>query len=292
VEYRVSIAGRNLKDLRIILPERREVFPEAEGPDKKAAVKEGPSGEGDPARHVPLYRINSARREEHSENDLSRVTVVMNISCFRTGTYSLPEIEILDAQNVRTGYKIPAITVAETNREGRLQEIEAPLEGEGNYTRLALLLLAAACLTLAGFFGFRYWRKRRENRAPQAVVLSPLEAFMRDAASLNGPDLIREGRAEEYILGISAVFRRFLSALYGLDAAEMTTEEIRSGLSAIFRSRNIPQRLDDVMAPFNLWDLAKFAEFMPSRETLVAVHDDIITLARRLAGESERQDGI
>jgi hypothetical protein len=46
------------------------------------------------------------------------------------------------------------------------------------------------------------------------------------------------------------------------------------------------------MDSFNLWDLAKFAEFMPSRETLIASHDGIITLARRLAGEAESHDGI
>ena len=293
VEYRVSIAGRDLKDLQILLPESREIYPEKNAAETEKAKEAKPEKENaaiddDAAKAVPLCIINSAKKEDHSEKDISYLTVVMSLTYYRTGTYSLPEIDILDAQKTRVGYKVPSITISEFNKEGKFQEIEPPMELGGNWHRLMLLILGVIVLTVAAVFLTRYIMKRRaEKKVP--VPESPLESFLKEVDKMRGPEMIRENKIEEYTVAISAAFRRFLSGYYGFDATEMTTEEIRRKLMQVLRVHGRQARLEEIIGRFNLWDLAKFAEFMPSQETLLRIHEETVGTARSLA--EEVQDG-
>ena len=86
---------------------------------------------------------------------------------------------------------------------------------------------------------------------------------------LKGEKLIEKEKTEEYIVGVSTVFRRYISGLLDFDAMEMTTDEVNRALKKIARHRPVASFHDDIMAAFNLWDLSKFAEFTPSKEVLM-----------------------
>ncbi len=284
--YRVTIAGKGLSGITFVPPEKREVYPEK----KKVQAsqrKEGEEGEAgeDPAQYVPIYVIHTIKKDDRSDRTMTDITVTMQISFYRPGTWQLPDVEIKGADGVSIGYKVPSVTVGAVNEKGEFQEIEPPLALGGNWWRLVILILVAAVLAVAGFFAWRYMRKMLEARRAAPVIVPPIDIFMKEIEHFNGDRLIDEGRIDEFVFGISLIFRKFLSLQFSFDAAEMTTHEIQRKIKKVF-PRNIHDAYaGQIMDAFNLWDLSKFAEFTPTPELLHASLGRTVDLAKTIAGE-------
>lgn len=282
LEYRVNVTGEDLKDIEIVLPDKRELYPEPETIVKKKDSDEDPE-EDDPSIHVPVYVIHNARKEDRSEKSMDSFTVVLQMSYYRPGKYSLPEIEIFDRDKIKIGYRIPEIEVKGLNEKGELQDIEAPLDLGGNYYRVIFLILGVAAFTALSIFLYKYLKKRREELMNAPVVVPPIEIFLKDIEGLDGRSLINQGKIEKYVFGISMIFRKFISALLSIDATEMTTEEIRLALKNVIPVVAYKKYEEDIMKSFQLLDLAKFAEFMPSEEILFSNLELMIRLAKNLS---------
>jgi len=278
--YRIVIAGPGLKGVAVSPPQQREFIPEEAQP--KASSD---SGEDDASRLIPLYIIHSIKKEDRSSPDRADISVTMSISFYRPGKYRLPEIEIKGKDGIVIGYKVPEVEIAAVNPKGEFMEIEDPLSLGGNYWRLAFLLLGAALIGASAFFAWRYARRKLSRAPREEPALPPIDLFMKGIENLEGERLIEEGRVEEYVFGISMLFRRFLSLQFGFDATEMTTHEIERQVRRIFPRALFDRRYEELMRILTLWDLSKFAEFMPTREALAENLRATVNLARRLAEE-------
>ncbi|MBN1533119.1 MAG: hypothetical protein JXA20_10690 [Spirochaetes bacterium] len=287
LEYRVNIAGKNIGGVNILLPERRVAYPEK----GKAAVPAAPPGgepeEEDPGESVPLYIIHKAVKDDRSEKEITDITVILQMSYYRPGRHTLPEVEIRDTDKAAIGYKVPEITIKSLNEKGEFQEIEPPLRLSGNYTRLILLIAGLIVLAVAGVFLYRRIRRVMEERRAAIPAVPPIELFWKEMAGLDPRGLIAGGAVEEYVFGISMVFRRFLSRQYRFDAVEMTSDEILSAMKRILHRERLKRYADDIGKCFNLWDLSKFAEFSPTAETLTMN----LELLEKLAETMARDEG-
>ncbi len=283
IEYRISITGRGALNVKIDLPDEKTFFPK---PDKKKKSKTESKDE-DPSLFVPLYQIHKARKDNLSKDNTEYLSVVMEISYYRPGTYNLPEIDFTGTDGIKIGYKIPTVTIEETNKEGNLQAIEPPLDLGGNYYRLIAIIAGTVLLTLAGVFLYRYIKKRREMKINDIPPVPPIELFRKELSETDCRKMIEENRVEEYVVRISTVFRSFLSRQFDIDAAEMTTDELSTKLPAVLKVRNLENKSGEIIRCFNLWDLSKFAEFTPSREVLLANLNATTGLAERLSSDSE-----
>ncbi len=289
IQYRIVIAGKNIKGLKIRLPERREYFPEREYAGKKGE-KVDRGGSADIITLIPLYIIHNAKRNESSDGEITSIVIILEMAYYRTGRYYLPELNILDSEEVRIGYKIPEVTVKAVNERGEFQDIEPPLELSGNYTRLIILgalLLIAAVVVL---FAIRYLQRRGRERAEVVVMTPPIDIFMNEIGSLVDKKLIEAERYEEFVIGISYIFRKFLSAQYGFDAMEMTVSEIMRSLEERLTSPGFQGHRSEAARILDLWDLTKFAEFIPSREALNSNLESTVKLARRLSSGGRFSD--
>ena len=267
LDYRVTIAGKGLSGVTIVPPEKREVYPEK----KKVQApprKEGEEGQADedPAQYVPLYVIHTVKKDDRSDKTMTDITVTMQMSFYRPGTWQLPDVEIRGADGIAIGYKAPTVKVGAVNEKGEYQEIEPPLNLGGNWWRLVILILVLAVLAVAGFFACRYIRKILEERRAAPVIVPPIDIFIKEIEQFNGDWLIDEGKIEEFVFGISLIFRKFLSLQFHFDAAEMTTYEIEKKIRKVFPKSIHDAFAGQIMDGFNLWDLSKFAEFTPSPE--------------------------
>lgn len=278
LSYRVNIAGKGLGAIGIVPPEQREYFP----PVKKEEKKTGGDDAEDPAQYVPLYVIHTIKKYDRSDKTMTDITVTVQISFYRPGKYALPEIDIKGSDGVAIGYKIPEIEVKAVNEKGELQEIEQPLDLGGNYTRLIILCVATTVAAVAGFFLYRYLKKLYDQKKAAPVIIPPIEIFMEEIYQLGGDRLIEEGRIEEFVFGISLIFRKFLSLQFRFDAAEMTSYEIEKKIRKIFPGSLQFRYSDTIMESLNLWDLSKFAEFAPSKEILRGNLERIIALAKNI----------
>lgn len=286
LEYRVTIAGKGLSGISIAPPEKREVYPPEAARDSPTPVKEGGEGEKeDPARYVPLYVIHSIKKDDRSDKAMTDITVKMQVSFYRPGTWSLPDIDIKGADGVAIGYKVPTVTVAAVNDKGDFQEIEPPLALGGNWWRLAILILVLAVLAAAGLVAWRYINPVLDKRRKAPAVVPPIDIFLREIEQFNGDRLIEEDRIEDFVFGISLIFRKFLSLQFRFDAAEMTTYEIENKIKKIFPGHIHEAYAGQIIDLFNLWDLSKFAEFTPTKELLHGSLGKTMDLARKISGD-------
>jgi hypothetical protein len=272
--YSLSIAGKDLEGVKIVLPENGEYYSNLSSDDQKAAVKKQ---EDDKA--VPLYIYTCCKRRV-GIRWFRQITVRVNLSCYRTGVHQLPEIKITDSDEVKIGYSIPVVTIEELNKEGQPEDIEPPIELSGNYTRLVIILLAVITAAVAGFFIYRYFRNRKKIETIPEVKQSPLEFFMNEIERLKLSECVNEGRVNEYVFGISITFRRFLSMEFGFDAAEMTTGEISAVIKKYLKHGS--GYAEEAVSIMEAWDLSKFAEFTLSKELLLINFKNTINAAERL----------
>ena len=271
IEYKVSITGESLKDVKIVVPEKQEVFPSKEEDETKTK---------DVDSIVPIYIIDSVKKNDSSDDKKQTITITMTISFYRVGSWFLPEIDITGDDGIKAGYNIPTVSITALNPNFEFQEAEAPLDAKRNYFRLAILIIAILALA---FFIVRWLLKREKKPVVETIDEKPIDVFMRELDLLNGPTLIEQGKIDEYTFGVSEIFRRFLSSRFSFDAAEMTSSELQRYMDKILRTPKYMEIINDVADLLNLWDLAKFAEFMPAKETMLQSHEKIIKTAKRLA---------
>ncbi|MCP4138228.1 MAG: hypothetical protein GY754_45115 [bacterium] len=301
LEYRVSIAGEKVSEIEVLPPVKREVYPDiAEIPNLFEKKNEEEKPEEKPGKEVPLYIIHSVKKEDNSHESLKYITVIMSVSYYRPGIYSLPEVDIFeleedlsedskDKEKIKTkvGYEVPVVEIAPVSKEKepQLQAIEPPLDLGGNYYRVAWIVIGTILLTLLGVLLYFYIKKKREERANAPVYIPPIELFIADIEKFGGEALITEGKIEEYVVGISMIFRRYLSALLSIDATEMTSHEINRVLTKVLRRDIYTRYSEEIDRCFQLWDLSKFAEFTPSEEILLDNYEKTQKMAKNLSDD-------
>jgi len=279
--YAITLKGSGLEAIKSILPEVRDYYPEAETAAGPAVKGRDGKTEETLKEPVPLYRVKSALRETGPDGSVS-IKVVMTY--LRTGTYTLPEVKITGDDGLAIGYRVPSVTIIETNKEGKFEEIEGPIEPPSDYKAILftmlLILLLCAIAVAAGYFLYNYIKKRRVKAVPE-IQVSPYEQFLIDLKGMKPEGLIDSGDVRQYAFDMSITFRRFISARFGFDAAEMTTDEIRRSLKRFMPPVLYREHGDEIMRCMDLWDISKFAEFTPSAEML---HENL----RSVKGAAEK----
>lgn len=264
--YTVTVHGTGLEKLKIVLPETKSYFP---GPaDKK---KKSPDKSKDDENIPPLYTVKAAELVPGRDADSETLAAKLIIIYMKPGTYTLPEIKITGEDGVPIGYRLQSVTVIETNPEGAFEEIEGPLEPATDYTRMALIAAAAiAVIALSAAAGIYLYRRWKKNKVAGGTVpdLPPYMQFLAELESFNPEECIAQGRIKEYVFGMSIAFRHLLSAQFGFDAAEMTTDEIRSGLKKFMPADLYSAHAADIISSMDFWDISKFAAFTPSAEMM------------------------
>lgn len=124
-----------------------------------------------------------------------------------------------------------------------------------------LLALGIALLALLGWFYYQSRKKKkplikltlRQPRPPHVIALEQLEA-------LKSEKIWQKGQVKEYYSRLTDILREYFSARFGVNAAEMTSDEIMMAMKD-----HLPdaQRLKDLGKILQLSDMAKFAKARP-----------------------------
>ncbi len=288
--YTLSISGIDPASIRITLPEKKVVYPDknesAESDSKKNKNKPG-EGENSPDEFVPLYIINSATRDDSGPGGEKQVNIKIQLSYYRPGIYVLPEIKIAGSDGVTISYRIPSVTIEESNKEGKLEDIEPPVSLSGNYTRIIWLIAAVLLAIAAAAAVYYYLKKRKKPAEPEAPPVPPIEIFLSEVESLKLRELIDQGKVNEYVFGISIIFRRYLSSMLMFDAAEMTTDEIASRIKRYMPGEMYQICGEMILSNMRLWDFSKFAEFAPSTELLLDNLEATVSTAKKISAMTE-----
>ncbi len=124
-----------------------------------------------------------------------------------------------------------------------------------------LLGLGIALLSLLGWFYYQSRKKKRplikltlrQPKPAHVLALEQLEA-------LKSEQVWQKGQIKEYYSRLTDILREYFEARFGVNAAEMTSDEI---ISAMKNHLSDAQRLKDLQKILNLSDMAKFAKARP-----------------------------
>lgn len=276
LNYSIAISGTGSGDYDLLIPSEKAFFPDKTENDSKGEI------------HVPLYVIGDASRKESGIGDSSVSEVKVEITYYRTGEYTLPLFKIIDKSGNEYSYNAPEVIIESINKEAAFDDIESPLSLSGNYTRLYILIFVILISIILIYFLIKFFRNKRANNNKEEIpVLSPIELFMNGLKNIDAPKLISEGNVKEYVFSLSILFRKYISALYKFDAAEMTTEEITRILALVMPKYYYRQYNSEIIDIMNFWDLSKFAEFAPSNELLLNNYNSTVTIAQKLSPHKE-----
>lgn len=102
-----------------------------------------------------------------------------------------------------------------------------------------------------------------DPRPAHVIAFAELEVLLRE-------NLPGQGRVDEFYVRLSEIVRAYLQRRYGIDAPEMTSDQIRSwsAARADVLSAEVRLGLDDFLAET---DLVKFADFSPSESEIDTV---------------------
>ena len=138
-----------------------------------------------------------------------------------------------------------------------------PLEDAGLNPMLfvwvaAGIAIVAFLIALAVFL----WKRRKRKQAPAAPPVPPEKIAL---MALKKIDLLIEKDAKLFYFKITEIIRAYLHARFGLDALEMTTEELLPKIAALDMDKKLQ---NDLKALFYHSDPVKFAEQSADRQLM------------------------
>lgn len=230
-------------------------------PGKKVS-KPSADSDGESNDELPAYTI-----EDIASNENNGITEAkISIRYFAPGVYQMPALKIRDVKGTELPLRELSVNVKEINKEGQAADIEDPLDLGGNYTRLILLLIAAAVAGALIYAVIRYIRKQRllkkEPEIPAIDIfrkeIPPIDAGLADGTIA----------AEEYAVRVSMTVRNLLAKRYSFNAVDLTNSEIIDYMRAVKTDDGWKNAVEELSQVSMLWDMSKFAEFVPSAELL------------------------
>lgn len=122
-------------------------------------------------------------------------------------------------------------------------------------------LLGALVLSAVIYWLIRYIRQRRGRVRPKKLV-PPHVLAIRSLEKLHSKKLWQNGKHKEYYSTLADIVRVYIERTYGINAMEMTSDQILTALEEINEER-LRAKLREM---FGLADLVKFAKMTPSPE--------------------------
>ncbi len=131
---------------------------------------------------------------------------------------------------------------------------------------------ALAATLVALLLGALLWWWRSRRRPAQAVVApDPADVVaLRALAELSGRDLSEQAGRHRYCVELSQIVRSYIEARFGLNATDLTTEEIARAMAARPELSGVEQRVLEVL---RTTDGVKFAQQATGAEALLSARD-------------------
>jgi len=127
---------------------------------------------------------------------------------------------------------------------------------------IGLIILLLFLLSVAGYFLYRYYRKKknlREKIIPEFIIPSHEIALAR-LSDLEQKKLWQNGFVKEYHSEVTEIVRQYFESRFKFGALEMTSSEILAVLSYLEEGKVIETISEKF---FSNADLVKFAKFEP-----------------------------
>ena len=203
------------------------------------------------------------------------------VSRYDSGTAVLPPLDVVYAlpgdtalHHASTNPLLFTVHTLAVDTSQAYRDVKPPLSVPLTLAEIALYLGIVLFITALVYFGYRYWKKRKQKITGEVYVPPPRPAHviaLEELAILKEKRLWQQGFIKQYYSEVSEILRRYIENRYTLMALEQTTDEIMYGLK---RLQVNPQVCNKVETLLQLSDLVKFAKYQPG----LSEHEEILTM--------------
>ncbi|MEG1937263.1 MAG: hypothetical protein RR132_06940 [Rikenellaceae bacterium] len=216
---------------------------------------------------IEQSKIDTLKQDKRRE----RLTRIYKFTTFEAGNYSIGGFPVMyiDKNIVDTIYSLDSIrffvkTIAIDTTKDEIYTVKAPLKMPITWAEiqkyvwfslLGLLILAALYYVI---------KRLRQNKSllPQKPKLPPHILAINELEKIKKENLWQSGKVKLYYTRVTDVIRDYLGERFGVNAKEMTTDEILSIMEEqISKKGKDYQMLQELL---RLSDLVKFAKLEPS----------------------------
>jgi hypothetical protein len=214
----------------------------------------------------------------------SVTTTGFAVSSYTPGRTVFPSIEFASAipgdtaRTILTNPLVFTIAAVAIDTTKDIRDLKPPLSIPLTLAEILLVVGIVLAIFAVGYFGYRYWKRRKALKAAGEEGVAPARpahviAF-EQLALLKEKKLWQQGLIKQYYSEVTEIFRRYLEDRYALQAMEETSDEILSGLQKL---RFPDGMVSDAEKILRRADLVKFAKYQPAlpehEEIFTVVHD-------------------
>lgn len=190
------------------------------------------------------------------------------VTSFDSGEYVLPAIAI----PVTTGAKTDTLQVipsgltvlpVATDTTTQVKDIKPPLNTPINFAELWPYIASFLLLVAIIWLVFYYLKKRKKLNEPLRIKRNepPHLVAIQELDKLRAEKLWQNNMVKQYYVRLSEIVRVYAGERYGVEALEMTTDEIIESLRSTIVDE--PGSVELVKSVLTLADLVKFAKANP-----------------------------
>jgi hypothetical protein len=206
------------------------------------------------------------------------------------GTYVLPALAA-----TCTG---PNATTQTLNTSSIFIDIQSVLPKDGSATDIRGLkplvpqrfqwpwkwIACTVALAAAGI-GFWVWKKRRSRSLAHVPSLPPHETALAALNALRGISFSDPQQARMYFFSVSEILRTYIEGRYGLNATDLTSEEILSNVSL---RHDVPREQRHHLRDFFMHtDAVKFASADPTEQRIHTTYEQALSFVENTLPQPE-----
>ena len=225
------------------------------------------------SEQIDIIKRGNVERTADADSNVI-VQQQLTLMTFDTGQIQLPAVGLTYARSFDDPEKMQAFTepidlysttmVVDTLQPYKpiVEPIAAPIRMKEVFPWILAVLLLALVV-----FGIWYMLKRRkpkvdaEGNIIRGPVIPPYEKAVDDLKRLREEKMWQSGKVKEYFSSLTDIAREYIEGQFGVNAVEMTTDDILEEVKPLHFSQETYNKLKDTM---EVADLVKFAKYSAS----------------------------
>ena len=225
------------------------------------------------SEQVDIIKRSNVERTADADSNII-VKQQLTLMTFDTGRIQLPAVGLTYARSFDDPMRMQAFTepvdlYVTTITVDTLQPYKPIMEPIAAPVRMKEVYpwILAVLLLVLGAFGFWYWRKHRKTQVDadgnviHGPVIPPYDKAVDDLKRLREEKIWQSGKVKEYFSALTDIAREYIEGQFGVNAVEMTTDDILEEIKPLHFSRETYNKLKDTM---QVADLVKFAKYSAS----------------------------
>ncbi|MYB20041.1 MAG: hypothetical protein F4Y16_13815 [Holophagales bacterium] len=223
---------------------------------------------------APAETLASGRLLERRWYELRADLVGAYVLPALTATYSQPSGPGGDLETGEISVEVESVLPEDRSEATDIRDIKPlrRIDTPASWLLWAGLALAAVALGLVWWW---WWRRRRpDGSAPEVPPVPPYDLAIRELERLRRTDFSDLRELRRYYFDVSSVIRAYVEGRFGLNATDLTTEEILGRLDGLVRLESLQaRRLERFLVAT---DQVKFAARLPVPEEIERTYEQAL----------------